>query len=735
LAVFVLAGLTASPAAAADLTEIAKLTPSDGVTGNHFGAAVDATEDTVVVGAPDQNAVYVFAKPAGGWSGSLIEVAKLTATGGAAVNYEHLGASVAISEDGRTIIAGDPNADSVVNGTFDDIGGAIVFFRSPGGWAAGSTQQPLFVDAIGGPVQASDFGRDVAIAPDGSFAAVSSPGWFRGNNTGIGNVNPRNLPQSNGMVAVFGCLECRNGWQTPGYLVTADVTDETPPTFFGTTPEDIGDSLAIVGRDIVAGSFKSDPAGLTSAGVGYVYDEPLAGWSLSQQNTGKPMPFYLPSAALYASDGANNDILGISAAGDDGTLVVGAASDDIVTAGDNRGSAYVFNRPPGGWSGPVTESAKLTASGGQPNDLFGSSAAVDGRSIAVGAHAADGGKGAVYTFDPPPGGTWSGPITSTSRLRASDGAAGDALGGASPGNGDALAMSGAYVFAGAFGPSASTAPPGAAYVFQPGRTLTLVAAGSGAGSVSGSGIGCSDACRSVYPVGAAVPLTATPDAGSVFNGWSGGCTGTGTCAPTLSSDVAVTATFTRKPTLTLSVLGPGAVAGTGIACPGTCSASYAPGSTVTLTATPASGSTFVGWSGGGCSGNGTCDVNLGDGAVDVGAVFAPTDDGGGDGGGGAGGGGGGTVVEPVANAPDTVISRASINPAKHKARFKFRGIGDTQGFECALARGLATEPQFAPCRSAKTYRRLQRGRYRFFVRAVGPEASDPTPATRAVRIG
>ncbi|MBF0458818.1 MAG: hypothetical protein HQK99_13090 [Nitrospirae bacterium] len=46
-----------------------------------------------------------------------------------------------------------------------------------------------------------------------------------------------------------------------------------------------------------------------------------------------------------------------------------------------------------------------------------------------------------------------------------------------------------------------------------------------------------------------------------------------------------------------------------ISCGGTCSASYTPPISTTLTATPASGSTFAGWSGGSCSGTGTCAVS------------------------------------------------------------------------------------------------------------------------------
>jgi hypothetical protein len=76
----------------------------------------------------------------------------------------------------------------------------------------------------------------------------------------------------------------------------------------------------------------------------------------------------------------------------------------------------------------------------------------------------------------------------------------------------------------------------------------------------------------------------------------------------------VTATFTLQRTLTVAASGTGSGTATsnpaGINCGTSCSAQFDDGTQVTLTAAAASGSTFTGWSGGGCSGTGTCHVQL-----------------------------------------------------------------------------------------------------------------------------
>ncbi len=83
-----------------------------------------------------------------------------------------------------------------------------------------------------------------------------------------------------------------------------------------------------------------------------------------------------------------------------------------------------------------------------------------------------------------------------------------------------------------------------------------------------------------------------------------------------SSGYSNTASATTPQVFGLAVLKVGAGRGTvtsappGIACGASCSGSYASGTVVTLTANAASGSTFTGWTGGGCSGTGTCTVTV-----------------------------------------------------------------------------------------------------------------------------
>ena len=145
-------------------------------------------------------------------------------------------------------------------------------------------------------------------------------------------------------------------------------------------------------------------------------------------------------------------------------------------------------------------------------------------------------------------------------------------------------------------------------------TLTVVKSGNGGGLVTTnpSGISCGTTCSASFPSGTSVTLVTSADVGSVFAGWSGGgCSGTGPCTTMLSTATTVTATFSIRG-FAVNVVSFGAGMGTvqsspvGITCGSDCSETWNPGTAVVLTATPLTGSTFAGWSGGGCSGTGTC---------------------------------------------------------------------------------------------------------------------------------
>jgi hypothetical protein len=76
-------------------------------------------------------------------------------------------------------------------------------------------------------------------------------------------------------------------------------------------------------------------------------------------------------------------------------------------------------------------------------------------------------------------------------------------------------------------------------------TLTITNTGSGKGVVSSASgpVSCFSSCTATFPAGTLVTLNATPNQGSKFAGWSGGCAGTGPCTVTGNTAVGVTATL------------------------------------------------------------------------------------------------------------------------------------------------------------------------------------------------
>jgi DNA-binding beta-propeller fold protein YncE len=153
-------------------------------------------------------------------------------------------------------------------------------------------------------------------------------------------------------------------------------------------------------------------------------------------------------------------------------------------------------------------------------------------------------------------------------------------------------------------------PAAAATVESP---LAVAKAGTGKGAVTGSGVNCGGTCTAEVEEGTQVSLTATPEAGSEFVGWSGEqCAGStnAECKFTMPGhEVDVTAEFKLeeaahpKFAVNLAKTGTGDVIGSGLSCGLTCTAEVEEGSQATLIATPEAGSEFVEWSGEECAGS------------------------------------------------------------------------------------------------------------------------------------
>jgi hypothetical protein len=81
-------------------------------------------------------------------------------------------------------------------------------------------------------------------------------------------------------------------------------------------------------------------------------------------------------------------------------------------------------------------------------------------------------------------------------------------------------------------------------------SLPLSVVKSGAGTVTSTlgGINCGSVCSANFTSGTSVRLTAIPQSGNVFAGWSGACSGTGVCVVSVSNAAqSVTATFSAAP--------------------------------------------------------------------------------------------------------------------------------------------------------------------------------------------
>ena len=147
----------------------------------------------------------------------------------------------------------------------------------------------------------------------------------------------------------------------------------------GAAGHEFGMTVAISGGTVVVGAPDHEASG--TGGRAYVFTRSGTTWTLQQE--------------LAAPDGASGDFFGNSVAVSGDTAVVGAYERAAPGTNDTAGAAYVFVRSGSSWS---QQGADLVASDHADFDWFGSSVAVSGDTVIVGAYHQATLAGAAYIF-------------------------------------------------------------------------------------------------------------------------------------------------------------------------------------------------------------------------------------------------------------------------------------------------------------------------------------------------
>jgi len=300
------------------VTQLQKILASDAASTDQFGQSVAISSDgtTAVVGAnqedtsPNSNngAAYVYVKSGSTW----IEQAKLLASDAASTDY--FGESIAISEDGNTVLIGAHLEDTSPT---TNQGAAYVFTRSGTTW----TQQAKLLASDAATDDFLGVYQGVSLSADGDTALVAA--------------SFKSTPSAqSGAAYIF----TRSGttWTQQQKLVSSDIAASD---YFGYSValSSSGD-VALIGARYEATSPNS------FQGAAYVFTRSGTTWT--QQ------------AKLLASDPANLDGFGWSVAisSDGNTALIGSVDVDT-SPYTNNGAAYVFTRSGSTW----TQRQKLLA--------------------------------------------------------------------------------------------------------------------------------------------------------------------------------------------------------------------------------------------------------------------------------------------------------------------------------------------------------------------------------------
>ena len=275
----------------ADMTETAKLTPSDSVAADFFGLRVSMTANTVVVGAPTKTssvspgAAYVFVKPGSGWK-DMTETAELTTSGSNATGLGSGGVSIS----GDVVVAAETRGTS------------FVYVEPATGWE-NMAQTAKLVPAAGNTYPVNS----VAISGNTVVAGLSG--------AKVGS------QQSQGEATVF--VKPTSGWtdMAPNAVLTASD---------GAAGDHLGFSASIVGNTVVLGAPYATVGGNKSQGAAYVFVKPPTDWVNATE-----------TAKLTEVSGAPYDDFGYSVAISGSIVVVGAI--EVGPKGETRnGSAFLF---------------------------------------------------------------------------------------------------------------------------------------------------------------------------------------------------------------------------------------------------------------------------------------------------------------------------------------------------------------------------------------------------------
>jgi len=429
-----------------------------------FGRTVSLSSDGsyVLIGASQNDTVganagaaYLFVKPAGGWSGTT-SASAATATFLGAAAGDQLGTSVSLSSDGSRALIGARNNDTAGA----NAGAAYIFDKPPGGWSGTTSASAATATFLGGAAS-DDFGIYVSLSSDGSRALIGAD---------------YNCTSFTDAGAAYLFDKPPGGWSG-----TKSASAATATFLGGATSDRFGGSVSLSpdGSRALIGAAYNDTAG-ADAGATYIFDKPGGGWSGTTSAS---------AATATFPGGAAGDEFGksVSLSSDGSRALIGAINND--TVGADAGAAYIFDKPPGGWSGTTSASAATaTFTAGAAGDQFGTSVSLssDGSRALIGAGTNDtagADAGAAYIFDKPSGG-WSG-ITSASAAATTflGGAAGDLFGIVS------LSPDGSRALIGAIYNDTAGSNAGAAYLFQsPFTTLTAGGTTSGAAGASVNGL-------------------------------------------------------------------------------------------------------------------------------------------------------------------------------------------------------------------------------------------------------